>query len=103
VIALNPERSSRSSRSRFKAFAPGTAQSMEGGIAILLIVFLLVVGGFIASGLFGAGGFLWWRKTDPRGDRVEGDDGADRRPRHTTPTTPAQEHTDFVGGKRPGE
>jgi hypothetical protein len=73
---------------------------MEGGIAIMLIVILLVAGGFVASGLFGAGGFLWWRKTDPHGDRIEGED-ADRRPRHTAPTTPAQEHTDFVGSERP--
>ncbi|HKG01828.1 MAG TPA: hypothetical protein VKB03_01495 [Conexibacter sp.] len=70
---------------------------MEGGIAILLIVIMLIVGGFVASGLFGAGGFLWWRKTDPQGDRVEGDAGEGRRPRHTAPTTPAKENTDFVG------
>jgi hypothetical protein len=75
---------------------------MEGGVAILLILFLLVIGGFVASGLAGTGGFLWWRKTDPREDRIEGDDPA-RRPRHTTPTTPAQEHTDFVGGDPPGD
>jgi hypothetical protein len=72
---------------------------MEGGIAILLIVVILVVGGFIASGLFGAGGLLWWRKTDPRGDRVEGEAGEDRRPQHVAPTTPAKENTDFVGGE----
>lgn len=72
---------------------------MEGGIAILLIVIILVVGGFIASALFGTGGFLWWRKTDPREDRVEGDSGDEQRPPHTAPTTPAKEHTDFVGGE----
>jgi hypothetical protein len=71
---------------------------MEGGIAILLLVVILVVAGFVASGLLGAGGFLWWRKTDPEGDRVEGDaDEGERRPLHTTPTTPAKENTDFVG------
>ena len=72
---------------------------MEGGVAILLLVVLLIVGGFVASGLLGTGGFLWWRKTDPRGDRVEGEE-SDPRPQHTAPTTPAQEHTDFVGGDR---
>jgi hypothetical protein len=73
---------------------------MEGGIAILLILIVLVVAGFVASGLFGTGGFLWWRKTDPHEDGIEGSD-PDRRPQHTAPTTPAQEHTEFVGGDRP--
>ena len=72
---------------------------MEGGIAILLIVIIVFVAAGVASGLFGTGGFLWWRKTDPRGDQIEGDD-PDRRPRHTKPTTPAQEHTEFVGSDR---
>jgi len=74
---------------------------VEGGIAILLLVVILVVGGFVASGLFGAGGFLWWRKTDPHGDGIEGE-GENARPLHTAPTTPASEHTDFVGRDRPG-
>jgi uncharacterized iron-regulated membrane protein len=75
---------------------------VEGGIAILLLVVLLVAGGFVASGLFGTGGLLWWRKANARGNRVEAED-SDRRPRHTTPTSPAQEHTDFVGGDRPSD
>jgi hypothetical protein len=73
---------------------------MAGGIAILLLFVLLIVGGAIAVGLSGTGGFLWWRKTDPRGDRIEGEDAdqrPDQRPQHTRPTTPAQEHTEFVG------
>jgi hypothetical protein len=71
---------------------------MEGGIAILLIVIVLVIAGGIAIGLSGTGGFLWWRKTDPRGGRIEGSDTGEARPEHTRPTSPAQEHTDFVGG-----
>jgi hypothetical protein len=69
---------------------------MAGGIAILLLVIILIVAGAIAIALSGTGGFLWWRKTDPRADLVEGDD-EDRRPQHTAPTTPAQERTDFAG------
>ncbi|MFL5818156.1 MAG: hypothetical protein ACJ76L_11225 [Conexibacter sp.] len=71
---------------------------MEGGIAILLILMIVVVVGGIAFALSGTGGFLWWRKTDPHGDRVEGSDEGEGRPQHLRPTTPAQEHTDFVGG-----
>lgn len=70
---------------------------MEGGIAILLLVIILLVAGAIALAVSGTGGFLWWRKTDPRGDRVEPPDDADERPQHVRPTTPAQERTDFVG------
>jgi len=75
---------------------------MAGGIAILLLIIVLLVVGGIALGLYGTGGFLWWRKTDPNEDRAEyatedppGE--SERRPQHTRPTTPAQERTDFVG------
>jgi hypothetical protein len=71
---------------------------MAGGIAILLLVIvaaIVAVGGF---SLYTTGGFLWWRKTDPRGDRVEADRDGETRPQHTRPTTPAQEGTQFVGG-----
>jgi uncharacterized iron-regulated membrane protein len=69
---------------------------MAGGIAILLLVIALVAIGVVVLALQGTGGFLWWRKTDPRGDRVEGED-PDRRPTHSAPTNPAQEHTEFAG------
>jgi hypothetical protein len=68
---------------------------MAGGIVILLLVIVAVVAGAIAISLYTTGGFLWWRKTDPRGDRIEGHDR--ERPQHSEPTTPAQEHTHFVG------
>lgn len=75
---------------------------MEGGIAILLILIIVVVVGGLAFALSGTGGFLWWGKTDPHGDRVEGsgegEGEGERHPQHLRPTTPAQEHTDFVGG-----
>lgn len=75
---------------------------MAGGIAILLLIVVLLVAGGIALALYGTGGFLWLRKTDPEADRAEtpiDDERADddRRPEHTHPTTPAQRHTDFVG------
>jgi hypothetical protein len=76
---------------------------MAGGIAILLLIIILLVVGGIALALYGTGGFLWHRKTDPAGDRAEhatdsqADDDGGRRPQHTRPRTPAQERTDFVG------
>lgn len=75
---------------------------MAGGIAILLLVIALVVIGAIAMAASGTGGFLWWRKTDPRGDRIEGET-PDQRPRHTAPTTPAQQKTDFADAGEAGD
>lgn len=72
---------------------------MAGGIAILLLIIVVLVVAGIALGLYGTGGFLWLRKTDPRGDRAEDPsrESGQRRPQHTRPTTTAQERTDFVG------
>lgn len=75
---------------------------MAGGIAILLLIIVLLVVGGIALALYGTGGFLWWRKTDPQQDRAETPiegraDRSRRRPQHTRPTNRAQERTDFVG------
>lgn len=78
---------------------------MAGGIAILLLIIILLVVGGIALALYGTGGFLWFRKTDPRQDRIaeatedSSDRGGQRRPQHTRPTTTAQRRTDFVGGR----
>jgi hypothetical protein len=82
-----------------------------GGIVILLLVIALAVIVAIAVALYGTGGFLWWKKTDPSGDSLEETDdlgtrprsdggeaaGDERRPQHTAPTTPAKENTDFAG------
>jgi hypothetical protein len=76
---------------------------MAGGIAILLLIIVVVIVGGIVFALYGTGGFLWLRKTDPQRDRIadatedgasQGDEG---RPQHVRPTNPAQERTDFVG------
>jgi hypothetical protein len=74
---------------------------MAGGIAILLLIIVLLVVGGIALALYGTGGFLWFRKTDPQRDRIadvtEDPSDDERRPQHTRPRTTAQERTDFVG------
>jgi hypothetical protein len=50
---------------------------MAGGITVLLLIIVLLVVGGIALAMYGTGGF--------------------RRPRHTRPSAPAQERTDFAG------
>jgi hypothetical protein len=70
---------------------------MAGGITILLLVIIAVAAVVVGLSLYLTGGFLWWRKTDPRADRIEGDEERNGRPQHTRPTTPAQQRTDFVG------
>jgi hypothetical protein len=76
---------------------------MAGGIAILLLIIILLVVGGIALALYGTGGVLWFKKTDPQRDRIadrtedSSDRSGERRPQHTRPTTPAQRRTDFVG------
>jgi hypothetical protein len=75
---------------------------MAGGIAILLLIIVLLVVAGIALALYGTGGFLWFRKTDPQRDRIaDATDDREHRPQHTRPTTPAQERTGFVGGRSP--
>jgi uncharacterized iron-regulated membrane protein len=70
------------------------------GLALLVILLVLIVGGVIV--MYVTGGALWWRKTDPEQDRVEGDEpaGEERRPKHTHPTTPYHDNTEFVGTRQ---
>jgi len=75
---------------------------MSGGVAIIVLLLVVLVAAAVALGLYGTGGVLWWRKTDPRGDRAEPGEEDGDRPRHTRPRTPASEHTDFAGtGRNP--
>ena len=67
---------------------------MEGGIGLLLILIILVVGGVAAAWLFGWGGFAGAFARNRAGEEAVSER---ERPEHTTPTTPAQEHTHFVG------
>jgi hypothetical protein len=68
---------------------------MEGGIAVLLLLIIVVVGGVLAIALYLTGGALWFGKTDPKRDRVEGDAGDGERPEHKQVTSPELEHTNF--------
>jgi hypothetical protein len=70
---------------------------MEGGIAILLLVIILVVGGALGIALYLTGGALWFGKTDPESDRIEGDAGTDDRPGHKHVGQPEPERVHFAG------
>jgi hypothetical protein len=69
---------------------------MEGGIAILLLVILLVVGGALGIALYLTGGALWFGKTDPEADRIEGDTETDQ-PVHKHVEQPEPERVHFAG------
>lgn len=73
---------------------------MEGGIGILLLVIILVVGGALGIALYLTGGALWFGKTDPESDRVEGDARARPeadRPDHKHVEQPEPERVHFAG------
>ncbi len=70
---------------------------MEGGVAILLLFIIVVVGGGLAIALYLTGGALWFGKTDPKGDRIEGDDETSQRPRYKRVSSPTIENTELAG------
>jgi hypothetical protein len=77
---------------------------MEGGIAILLLLIIVVVGGVIAVAMYLTGGALWFGKTSPEGDKVEGsDDAPSHRPEHKRVTSKTIENTELVGTKTDDE
>jgi hypothetical protein len=65
---------------------------MEGGIAILLLLVLVVIGGACLVLFTSVGGALGLRR------RKDSKDAADEgQPVHARPTTPYHENTTFVG------
>jgi hypothetical protein len=63
---------------------------MEGGVGLLLLLVILVVAIGFAIALYVTGGALWSKDSADDGETTP-------RPRHKAPTTPAHEHTHFVG------
>jgi hypothetical protein len=76
---------------------------MEGGIAILLIIVVVLVVGGIGLALYLTGGALWAGRTSPKGDRIEGGANREHRPEHKQATSPTTEHTHVVGADRAAE
>jgi hypothetical protein len=76
---------------------------MEGGIAILLLLVIVVVGGILGIALYLTGGALWFGKTSPEGDKIEGGgQGAAERPRFKQVDVPEEEHV-MLAGTEAGE
>jgi hypothetical protein len=70
---------------------------MEGGIGIALLLIVLVVAIGFGIALYVTGGAMWSKETSRKGGDEKGE-----RPEHKRPTTPAQEHTHFVGTRDDG-
>jgi len=70
---------------------------MEGGIGILLLLLIVVVGGVLGIALYLTGGALWFGKTHPDGDKVEGSGAGGERPRFKRVDMPESEHVMLAG------
>jgi hypothetical protein len=70
---------------------------MEGGIAFLLLLIIVGVAAVLGIALYLTGGALWFGKTSPKGDKVEGRDGRFERPEHKAVTNESIENTHLVG------
>jgi hypothetical protein len=77
---------------------------MEGGIGIILLLLIVVVGGVAGIALYLTGGALWFGKTHPEGDKIEGGVGGDgaERPRFKHVDVPEEEHV-MLAGTEAGE
>ena len=71
---------------------------MAGGISILLLLIILVVAVVIGVAMYITGGALWFGKTSPEGDKIEGDQSERfSRPEHKEVTSPTIENTRLAG------
>ena len=70
---------------------------MEGGIAILLLLVIVVVGAVLGIALYLTGGALWFGKTHPEGDKIEGTEPGAERSRFTRVDVPEEEHVMLAG------
>jgi hypothetical protein len=70
---------------------------MEGGIAILLLLIIVAVAAVAGIALYLTGGALWFGKTSPSGDKIEGRSGRFGRPEHKEVTSETIENTHVVG------
>jgi hypothetical protein len=70
---------------------------MEGGIAILLLVIIAAIAVVVGIALYLTGGSLWFGKTSPAGDRVEGDAGPEPRSTFKRVDNPEPERVRLAG------
>jgi hypothetical protein len=70
---------------------------MEGGIGILLLFVILVLALVLGVAMYLTGGALWFAKTSPEGDRVEGGPEGEARPEHKRVDMPEEERVRLAG------
>jgi hypothetical protein len=70
---------------------------MSGGIAFSLLLIIVVVAIVAAIALYLTGGALWFAKTSPKGDLVEGEPETEERPRFKRVDVPPEEHVTLAG------
>jgi hypothetical protein len=70
---------------------------MEGGIGILLLVVILGVAIVLGIAMYLTGGSLWFGKTSPSGDRIEGGAEGEARPEHKRVDMPEEERVRLAG------
>jgi hypothetical protein len=70
---------------------------MEGGIGILLLLIIAVVAVVVGIALYLTGGSLWFGKTSPKGDRIEGDAGPEARSTFKRVDNPEPERVRMAG------
>ncbi len=71
---------------------------MEGGIAILLLLIIVAVAVVVGIAMYLTGGALWFGKTSPEGDKIEGGRSERfERPEHKEVTSKTIENTHVVG------
>jgi hypothetical protein len=75
---------------------------MEGGIAFLLLLLILVAAIVLGVALYLTGGALWFGKTSAEGDKIEGGEGAAERSRFKRVDMPKEERV-MLAGTEAGE
>jgi hypothetical protein len=70
---------------------------MEGGIAFILLLLIVVVGGVLGIALYLTGGALWFGKTHPEEDKIEGGEASAKRPKFKRVDVPEEEHVMLAG------
>jgi hypothetical protein len=75
---------------------------MEGGIGIILLFLIVVVAIVLGVALYLTGGALWFSKTSPEGDKIEGPGARAERPRFRRVDMPEEEHV-MLAGTEAGE